>query len=107
MSSEDRVPPQPDSVAQPLSARDVDLALRELRGWNRQEGGLHRRFRRESFMDAVRFVNVVARLADEAGHHPNIDIRYRNVTLFLTTHEAGGVTELDLQLAARINALED
>ena len=91
-----------DNPAEPLSNREVDLALRNLRGWNRQDGGLHRRFRLASFPDAIRFVNDVARLAEDAGHHPNIDIRYRNVTLFLTTHDAGGITELDVQLARRM-----
>lgn len=106
MSSDNTDLPIDDPVAQPLSSREVDLALRDLRGWSRQEGGLYRRFRRQSFMDAVGFVNEVARLADEANHHPNIDIRYRNVILFLTSHEVGGITRLDLDLAAQISALE-
>ena len=95
-----------DPTAQALSGREVDLALRDMRGWSRQEGGLHRRFRRESFMDAIQFVNEVARLAEAAHHHPNIDIRHRNVILFLTTHEAGGITGLDIRLAAQISEIE-
>lgn len=95
-----------DNPAESLSNREVDLALRNLRGWNRQDGGLHRRFRLASFPDAIRFVNEVARLAEEAGHHPNIDIRYRNVTLFLTTHDAGGITPLDINLAGKISELD-
>lgn len=106
MSTENANLPGDDAAAQPLSSREVDLALRELRGWSRQEGGLYRRFRRQSFMDAIQFVNEVARLAEAASHHPNIDIRYRNVIIFLTTHEAGGITNLDLQLAGQISALE-
>lgn len=92
---------------EPLSGREIDLALRELRGWSRQEGGLHRRFRRASFSEAIDLVNEIAALANEESHFPNIDIRYRNVLVYLTTHEAGGVTRLDLHLAARINQLED
>lgn len=94
-----------DSLAQPLSNRDIDLALRTLSGWSRQEGGLRRRFRLSGFGAAIAFVNEVAGVAEELGHYPNIDIRYRNVTLFLTTHDAGGVTQLDLDLAGRINEL--
>lgn len=96
-----------DNFAQPLSNRDIDLALRNLPGWNRQDGGLHRRFRHAGFQDAIRFVNEVARLAEEANHYPDIDIRYRNVTLYLTTHDAGGVTPLDLDLATKINGLPE
>lgn len=98
--------PGDSAPTEPLSSRDVDMALRDLRGWSRQEGGLRRRVRRASFPDAVSFVNEVARIAEEIGHHPDIDIRYRNVILFLTTHDVGGVTQLDLDLAARINELD-
>ncbi len=94
-----------DNLAQPLSNREIDLALRNLPGWSRQDGGLHRRFRHSGFQDAINFVNDVARIAGEANHYPDIDIRYRNVTLFLTTHDAGGVTPLDLDLAERISGL--
>lgn len=106
MTTETPELPEENAPTQPLSGREVDLALRELRGWNRQEGGLKRRFRRENFADAIRFVNAVARLADEMEHHPDIDIRFRNVTVFLTTHDVGGVTRLDLDLAGRISELD-
>lgn len=88
--------------SQPLSNVDVDRALGELRGWRREEGGIRKRFRRAGFRDAIAFVNRIAGLAEEAGHHPDIDIRWRNVIVYLTTHEAGGVTSLDLDLARRI-----
>lgn len=97
--------PQPASAEQPLSAREIDMALRELKGWSRREGGLRRRVRRSSFEDAVAFVNEVAVIVADANHHPDIDIRYRHVILFLTTHEAGGVTDLDINLARQINAI--
>jgi 4a-hydroxytetrahydrobiopterin dehydratase len=90
------------SDAQPLSNIVVDDALLALKGWKREEGGLRKRFRRASFPDAIAFVGRVAELAEADQHHPDIDIRYRNVILFLTTHEAGGVTELDLALARQI-----
>ncbi|RIK45494.1 MAG: 4a-hydroxytetrahydrobiopterin dehydratase [Chloroflexi bacterium] len=91
--------------AQPLSNAAIDRALEELPGWRREERGIRKRYRCASFLEAVAFVNQVAALAEEAQHHPDIDIRWRNVILFLTTHEAGGVTELDLALARRIEAL--
>jgi len=98
--------PENSGPTEPLSSREVDIALRDLRGWNRQEGGLRRRFRRANFADAIAFVNEIARLAEELEHHPDIDIRYRNVIVFLTTHDVGGVTQLDLDLATRISALD-
>ena len=90
------------SDAQPLPNAVVDDALLSLKDWKREEGGLRKRFRRASFPDAIAFVGRVAELAEADQHHPDIDIRYRNVILFLTTHEAGGVTEMDLALARQI-----
>jgi 4a-hydroxytetrahydrobiopterin dehydratase len=95
----------PDAPLQPLSVREIDMALRDLPGWSRQEGGLRRRVRRRDFRDAVAFVNQLVDIAEEVNHHPDIDIRYRNVILFLTTHEVGGITTLDLDVAKRINEL--
>ena len=92
--------------AQPLSNAEVAHRLYTLRGWRREEGGIRKRFRRDNFREAIAFVNAIADLAEEAGHHPDIDIRWRNVIIFLTTHEAGGVTDLDLDLARRIDELE-
>ena len=92
------------SDAQPLPNAVVDNALESLKGWKREEGGLRKRFRRANFPDAIAFVNRLAALAEAAQHHPDIDVRWRNVILFLTTHEAGGITELDLALAREIEA---
>ena len=96
--------PVDDDIAprQPLSNADVERQLGTLRGWKREEGGIRKRFRRASFVDAIAFVNRIADLAEAAQHHPDIDIRWRNVIVFLTTHEAGGVTQLDLALAQQI-----
>lgn len=91
---------------QPLSNAEVEYALERLPGWRREERGIRKRFRLSTFPDAVAFVNRVADVAEAHQHHPDIDIRWRNVILFLTTHEAGGVTALDLSLAAEIDALD-
>jgi 4a-hydroxytetrahydrobiopterin dehydratase len=96
---------RPDPT-QPLSNAEVERALGALRGWRREEGGIRKRFRRANFRDAIAFVNQIAELAESTGHHPDIDIRWRNVIIFLTTHEAGGVTHLDLDLAREIEGLE-
>jgi 4a-hydroxytetrahydrobiopterin dehydratase len=90
-------------TAQTLSNAQVDEALHRMRGWKREEGGLRKRYRHATFPDAIAFVNQVACLAEEAQHHPDIDIRWRNVILFLTSHELGGISERDLDLARRID----
>jgi 4a-hydroxytetrahydrobiopterin dehydratase len=89
---------------QPLSNAEIERELGALRGWKREEGGIRKRFRHTSFRDAIAFVNLVADIAEDRQHHPDIDIRWRNVIIFLTTHEAGGVTQLDLDLAHAIEA---
>jgi len=55
-------------------------------------------------MEGIRFIGRVAEMAEAADHHPDIDIRYRNVRFALSTHDEGGLTDKDLQLAADINA---
>ena len=73
--------------------------------WSETGGALERRFAFGSFQEAVDFVNRVAALAEAENHHPDIDVRYREVTLRWTTHSAGGITERDRELAARSEAL--
>lgn len=76
--------------------------LASLTGWRRKGKAIVRTFEFADFPTAMRFVQVVARLAEQAQHHPDIDIRWNKVTLLLTTHDAGGLTEKDFSLAARI-----
>lgn len=90
--------------SQPLSNAEVDRMLGSLPGWRREDGGIRKRYRHANFRAAIAFVNQIADIAEQAGHHPDIDIRWRNVLVFLTTHEAGGVTQLDLALARDIDA---
>ena len=89
-----------------LSDEAVDAALGE-RGldWRREGDQLVKTLRRDRFVGALAFVNEVGRLAEEADHHPDIDIRWDTVTLRLSTHAAGGLTEHDLALAAQIDAI--
>jgi 4a-hydroxytetrahydrobiopterin dehydratase len=76
-----------------------------LDGWTVEGGALTCERTFADFAAAVAFVNRVAALAEAQGHHPDIDIRYRRVRLALTTHDAGGLTGRDFDLAARIDAL--
>jgi 4a-hydroxytetrahydrobiopterin dehydratase len=74
-------------------------------GWVEQGGALERTFELPSFAEAVAFVNRVAELAEQEGHHPDIEISYKKVALRWTTHSAGGITDRDYELARRSDAL--
>lgn len=90
-------------VAMPLlDPAAVDDALRGLPGWERSGDEIVKTFECPSFADAVAFVLRLAFLAERADHHPDIDIRWRNVRLALTTHDQGGLSDKDVDLARRI-----
>jgi 4a-hydroxytetrahydrobiopterin dehydratase len=74
-------------------------------GWNEVDGALERTFELSSFPEAIAFVDRVAELAEAEDHHPDIDVRYKNVTLRWSTHSAGGITDRDVELADRSAAL--
>ena len=77
-------------------------------GWTQTDHALTRTVRRADFVDALAFVVEIGKLAEAANHHPDIDIRYRNIHLSLSTHDAGNqVTERDFALAEKINAVEE
>jgi 4a-hydroxytetrahydrobiopterin dehydratase len=95
-------PPVLDSAA-----LDAALAAPDAPRWELADGQLVRTVDCTSFPAALDFVMEVGRLAEEADHHPDIDIRWRTVRLALVTHDAGGITDLDLTLARAIDALED
>jgi 4a-hydroxytetrahydrobiopterin dehydratase len=89
----------------PLSIDEIERHLRTLSGWGVHEGQLIRTFAFAGFIDGIRFVDRVAELAEAAGHHPDIDIRYNKITIRLSTHDAGGITEKDFTLARGMNKL--
>ncbi len=70
-------------------------------GWTEVDGALERTFELPSFPAAIAFVDRVADLAEAEDHHPDIDVRYKNVTLRWSTHSAGGITDRDVELAER------
>jgi 4a-hydroxytetrahydrobiopterin dehydratase len=93
-------------IMQTLTASDLETALHGVPGWRTVNGELVRTFSFEDFPQAVAFVNKTAELAESAGHHPDIDIRYNRVRLALVTHDAGGITQKDVDLAASIDAIK-
>lgn len=74
-------------------------------GWEERDDALVREFELPSFMEAIAFVDRLAEIADAENHHPDIDIRYRKVTVRWTTHDAGGITDRDRELAERTSGL--
>jgi len=89
----------------PLGEAEIAEALSALDGWSRRGEELVRAYQAADFPAAIRLVDDVAVLAEEADHHPDIDIRWRTVTFALCTHSAGShITELDVSMARRINA---
>lgn len=88
-----------------LNTAELRAALRTVPDWARKKSALVRTFTFAGFPAAMKFVNAVARAAEKAEHHPDIDIRWNKVTLSLTTHDAGGLTTKDFALAVRIDPL--
>ena len=88
-----------------LSRKSATAKVAKLENWTLKGIVIARVFRFHDFAEAMRFVNKVARLAEAANHHPDIAINYNTVSLGLTTHDEGGLTERDFRLARKINAL--
>jgi len=88
-----------------LPQSEIASRLASLPSWRIEAGELTRIFIHENFRAALGFVNKVGELAEKAGHHPDIDIRYNKVRLGLVTHDAGGLTAKDFDLAAAVDKL--
>jgi len=88
-----------------LAEPQIILALDTLPDWEKTGDVIARTFQFKDFPAAMDFTNAVAALAEQAQHHPNIDVRWNKVTLALSTHDAGGLTEKDFALARQCDAL--
>jgi 4a-hydroxytetrahydrobiopterin dehydratase len=88
-----------------LSDSEIREALGRLPGWQRQGIAIEKTFQFSDFRTAMQFVNRVADAAEQANHHPDIDIRYNKVVMALVSHDAGGVTQRDVRMAERINQI--
>jgi 4a-hydroxytetrahydrobiopterin dehydratase len=91
-------------MAARLSEAEIESRLRRVPGWTRAGDEIRRTFAFPDFAGSLAFVNRVGALAEAANHHPDVDIRYSKVTLALTTHDAGGLTANDFDLAEKIGA---
>ena len=88
-----------------LTADQIKSSLATIPSWRRKASIITRTYEFKDFVAAMKFVNAIARAAEKAWHHPDIDIRWNQVRLALTTHDAGGLTEKDFALAAKFDQL--
>ena len=87
-----------------IEGQDLKDAVSRLSEWKIEKDGLVRTVLFPDFASAMIFVNRAAELAEEADHHPDIDIRFNKIRIALTTHSAGGITKMDLDMATRLDA---
>ena len=90
-----------------LSDITIQRELGNLQGWSRRGDVITKTFQFRNFMTGINFVTAVAKAADAADHHPDIDIRYTKITCTLSTHSAGGITQQDLDLAKQIERFQE
>ena len=91
----------------PLSKEELNAALSQISDWSVKDSKLHRQFRFPSFVEAFGFMSSVALVAEAAGHHPEWSNVYNRVTIDLTTHDAGGITSKDIELASKVDKLAE
>jgi len=88
-----------------LTQSQIKGALPTVPKWKKKGSAITRAYEFKDFVAAMKFVNAVARAAEKACHHPDIDIRWNKVTLSLTTHDSGGLTEKDFALAKKCDGM--
>jgi 4a-hydroxytetrahydrobiopterin dehydratase len=94
-------------MADLLKADAAKALLKKVPEWELEKKHIERTFEFDDFSESIDFVNGVAEVAEDEEHHPDIDIRYNKVRLVLSTHSKGGLTELDFNLAERIDTLSE
>ena len=94
-------------MADLLDSAEIKTYLKKVPEWELDKKRIERTFDFDDFTGAMDFVNLVAEIAEEQEHHPDIDIRYNRVKLSISTQAKSGLTELDFQLAERIDTLSE
>lgn len=92
-------------MADRIDSDTINVQMKKVPEWELEEKHIERTFEFDDFNAAIDFVNGVAEIAEEADHHPDIDIRWNKVRLTLSTHSKGGLTENDFELAQRVDNL--
>jgi 4a-hydroxytetrahydrobiopterin dehydratase len=88
-----------------LTTKQLSVHLKTAPNWSKRAQTIVRTFQFEGFLNGIDFVNRIARKAQENNHHPDIDVRFNKVTLKLTTHDEGGITEKDFSLARQCDEI--
>ncbi len=88
-----------------LSEAEINSRLESVSGWSYEDGQITRTFSFDTFLGGIDFVGRVAQAAEDADHHPDIDIRYSNIKIAVSSHDVGGITDRDFNLAASVNGL--
>ena len=91
-------------MAERLTDQQIQQEMTALPGWSREGDELRKQFSFADFRAAMKFVNSVADMAESANHHPDITINYNRVSLALSTHDVGGLSRLDVELAKQADA---
>ena len=94
-------------MADLIDATDINNFMKKVPEWETDKKRIERVFEFDDFTAAIDFVNLVAEISEEQEHHPDIDIRYNRVKVSIYTHSKSGLTELDFQLAERIDTLAE
>jgi 4a-hydroxytetrahydrobiopterin dehydratase len=94
-------------MAERLSDIAIQRELGNLTGWSRRGDAITKTFQFRNFLTGIDFVSAIAKAAEAADHHPDIDIRYTKVTCTLSTHSAGGITQMDLDMARKIDLAQE
>jgi 4a-hydroxytetrahydrobiopterin dehydratase len=94
-------------MAERLSDIAIQRELGSLSGWSRRGEMITKTFQFRNFLTGISFVSAVAKAAEAADHHPDIDIRYTKIVCTLSTHSAGGITQKDLDMARQIDLAHD
>lgn len=88
-----------------LSENELNQKLNGLNGWKGSTKSISKTFKKKDFIEAFSFMSAIALIAEKMNHHPNWSNTYNSVTIKLTTHDAGGVTKKDIDLAIKIESL--
>lgn len=90
----------------PLEEDKINELLKQVSGWSLKEGHLFKKFKFKNFVEAIKFINSVAEIAESEGHHPDFCVHYNKVEIEIWTHAIGGLSENDFILAAKIDRLD-
>jgi 4a-hydroxytetrahydrobiopterin dehydratase len=88
-----------------LPDNEIESRLAELEGWRRDGNAITKSFKNDDFVGSVRFVDSLVEPAEDMGHHPDLSLSWDEVTVSITNHAAGGLTEADFELAKRIDGV--